>query len=184
LDGGGAPPREALDGDGWLHTGDIGALRANGTLRVIDRKKNIFKLSQGEYVAPEKIEAVCTGSRFVAQAWVYGDSLQNCLVAVVVPHAEALSAWAAAQGLLEAGDVPALCRSAAAQRAVLHDLQTTAKAKRLATFEIPRAVHLEPTPFSVENDLLTPTFKLKRHEVRAKYRDVVAQLYAGLSGGR
>lgn len=86
--------REAIDGEGWLHSGDIGMWREDGTLQIIDRKKNIFKLAQGEYVAPEKIENVLCRSILIGQVFVYGDSLQSYLVAVVVPDEEPTRNWA------------------------------------------------------------------------------------------
>jgi long-chain acyl-CoA synthetase len=65
----------------------------NGTLRIIDRKKHIFKLSQGEYIAPEKIESIYSRSQFIAQIFVYGESLKSCLVAVIVPEVNTLTLW-------------------------------------------------------------------------------------------
>jgi len=172
--------REILDEDGWLHTGDVGEILPNGTLRIIDRKKNIFKLSQGEYIAPEKIEAVCCASAYVAQTWVYGDSLQSSIVAVVVPDASTLQTWAKENGRPSLA-LEELCRDAAIVRMIHEDIVKTARARQLLSFEIPRAVHLEPEPFSVENNLLTPTFKLKRTEARDRYREHIDRLYQQLA---
>ena len=84
---------ECLGSDGWLHSGDIGLWRPDGALQIIDRKKNIFKLAQGEYVAPEKIENILLQSVLVAQVFVHGDSFQTSLVAVVVPDEETVRQW-------------------------------------------------------------------------------------------
>lgn len=67
---------EAIDTEGWHHTGDVGMWLPNGTLRIIDRRKHIFKLSQGEYIVPEKIENIYTLSQYVNQVYVYGESLK------------------------------------------------------------------------------------------------------------
>lgn len=67
---------EAIDAEGWHHTGDIGKWLPNGTLRIIDRRKHIFKLSQGEYIVPEKIENIYQLSQYVNQVFVYGESLK------------------------------------------------------------------------------------------------------------
>lgn len=77
--------REAVDKDGWLHTGDVGMIGKYGRLHIIDRVKNIFKLSQGEYIAPEKVENIYTQSKGVLEAFVYGDSMQAFTVAIIVP---------------------------------------------------------------------------------------------------
>ena len=89
---------EAFDPQGWFKTGDVALIYPNGTARIIDRSKNIFKLSQGEYIAPEKIENIFGLSPWVAQIMIYGDSLRSCCVAIVVPHAEKVKKWAEENG--------------------------------------------------------------------------------------
>ena len=83
-----------LDNEGWLHTGDVGEWQANGTLKIIDHKKQIFKLSNGEYVAPENIERIYTSSPYISQCFVHGSSLKSCVIAVVVPKQAAIQDWA------------------------------------------------------------------------------------------
>ena len=89
---------KVLTKDGWLHTGDIGRWNADGTLSIIDRKKNIFKLAQGEYVAAEKIEMALAKSKYISQPWVYGNSFFPMLVAVVTPDFATLDSAAKAGG--------------------------------------------------------------------------------------
>ena len=85
---------ETIDAQGYLNTGDVGEVYSNGTIRIIDRSKNIFKLSQGEYVAPEKIENVYIQSNYIAQCFIYGDSFKNYCVAVIVPEMDKLREFA------------------------------------------------------------------------------------------
>ena len=85
---------ECFDADGWFLTGDVAQVYPNGSIKIIDRSKNIFKLSQGEYIAPEKIEQIYGLSQAVAQCFVYGDSFQNACVAVVIPEEEWAMKWA------------------------------------------------------------------------------------------
>lgn len=89
---------EAFDKDGWFKTGDVVMVYPNGTARIIDRSKNIFKLSQGEYIAPEKIENIFALSPWMAQTMIYGDSLRSCCVAIIVPNPDRVKAWANQNG--------------------------------------------------------------------------------------
>lgn len=104
-----AATQDTIDKAGWLHTGDVGMWLPGGRLKIIDRKKNIFKLAQGEYIAPEKIENVYCRSSLVMQTFVYGDSLKSNLVAIVVPDPEQLLPWAKERGFN--GDLRSLCEN-------------------------------------------------------------------------
>ena len=93
--------KEAYSEDGWVNSGDVGVILPNGALKIIDRAKNIFKLSQGEYIAPEKLENIYGQIPKIAQNFVYGDSLKNFLVAIVVPDPANLKAFAEEKGMTE-----------------------------------------------------------------------------------
>jgi len=95
---------EALSSDGWLASGDVGMVMPNGSVKIIDRAKNIFKLSHGEYIAPEKLENVYVTSPWVAQIFVHGDSLQSWIIAVVVVEVATVRKWLAEKGIAVEGD--------------------------------------------------------------------------------
>ncbi|XP_067106485.1 long-chain-fatty-acid--CoA ligase 1a isoform X2 [Osmerus mordax] len=167
---------EAIDEDGWLHTGDIGKWLPNGTLKIVDRKKHIFKLAQGEYIAPEKIENIYTRSDPVAQIYVHGDSLQACLVAIVVPDPDFLPGWAKRKGI--EGSFDELCKSKDMKNAILEDIVRLGKEAGLKSFEQVRDIVLHTEMFSVQNGLLTPTLKAKRADIRKHFKEQIDTLYA------
>ena len=150
----------------------------NGTIRIIDRSKNIFKLSQGEYLAPEKLENAYIQSPLVAQIMVYGNSYKNCAVAIVVPDDQALAAWAKENGK-EVADV--FENQADYIKVIQDSIAEIAKAKKFNSLEKPKEIYLTNEPFSVENDILTPTFKMKRNIGKKVYQTQIDKMYEVLA---
>lgn len=168
----------ALDSEGWLHTGDIGTWLPGGRLKIIDRKKDLVKLAQGEYVALAKVENAMKQSVYVEQALCYAVSTQAHCVGLVVPNPETLRAWASANGMPEASTPwEALCASPAATAEVLRSVTAACKGK-LMGFETPTAIALVADAWSVANDCLTPTMKLKRAVIVKKHSGELSRLYA------
>lgn len=147
----------------------------NGALKIIDRKKNIFKLSQGEYVAAEKIENIYMRCQYVAQSFVEGDSLQPYLMGVMVPDEEVMIPWAKENGM--DGSFSDICSNKRVKDMILEDLNKIGKAAGLKGFEMVKDIILHPEQFSVENGLLTPTFKNKRPQLRKYFKEQIQELY-------
>lgn len=161
--------------DGWFHTGDVGEWQADGSLKIIDRKKNIFKLSQGEYVAVENLENIYGLVSDIDSIWIYGSSFESFLVAVINPNQQALERWAQENNI--SGDFKSLCENARAKEYIMGELNKIGKEKKLKGFEFVRAVHLDPEAFDMERDLITPTYKKKRPQLLKYYKNVIDNMY-------
>jgi long-chain acyl-CoA synthetase len=183
--------------NGWISTGDIGRWNPNGTLSIIDRKKNLFKLSQGEYIAAEKIEVAYAKSPVVGQIWVYGNSYKSFCLAVVVPAADVLATYCQTHGWWPrpkdqtqpgttqfAEDFAKVF--AGEHKKELHDyILTTMREydKELKPFEKLTDIVVEfridnmMQGFTEANECLTPTFKLRRPFLLKRYKDQLKELY-------
>ena len=166
---------ETIDPDGWLHTGDIGVLDAEGFLRITDRKKDMIVTAGGKNLAPQPIENLVKTSKFVSNAVMLGDR-RKFPIMLVVPNLAVLQAWAAHKNIrFDAANVPALLAlepvRAKMDREVLRPLA------ELAHFEVPKRLLLLPEDFSLETGELTPTLKVKRRVVEQNHRAAIEAVY-------
>jgi len=146
--------------------------------KLLIEKKNLFKIANGEFVAPEKCENVLCRCPLVSQCLVYGETLENSLVSIVVPDLDTLLPWA--KGLGIEGKVDDLVSDIRVKEGVLKAIHDFGRKGGLLPFEIPKDIMLVTEPFSVENGVLTPTFKLKRNEAVKKYKSLITKMYDNL----
>lgn len=172
--------KESIDEDGWFHTGDIGEIDSAGRLKIVDRLKNVVKLSQGEYVALEKLEGLYALDPLFASFLVHGDSTRSSLIAIAILDPQQTSNLVSKvlgknvpsedlRGLEEAA------RSKEVRKAVFKILGKTARQNKLNGFEMIKGVHLTLTPFP--EDIVTPTFKIKRNIAGKIYAREIEEAY-------
>lgn len=158
---------------GWFHTGDIGVIDEEGFLRITDRKKDLIVTSGGKNVAPQNIENLLKTCSVVLNAVVVGNR-RNFISALVVPNFEKVEAFARTAGIT-ASSREALMKHPAVADYVLKEID--AATSELASFERIKRIALLPFDFTVESGELTPTLKVRRNVVEAKYKDVIDNLY-------
>ncbi len=164
--------RQAIGADGGLRTGDLGRLDADGYLYITGRTKELYKLENGKYVAPVPLEEQLTLSPYILQCVIFGaDRPHN--VALIVPDMAALRTWAKAQGI--EGDGEALLADSRVRKLLESEVAT--HSKDFKGFERIKDFVIDTEELTIQNGLLTPTLKLKRSKVVAKYDDVFASLY-------
>jgi fatty acid CoA ligase FadD9 len=156
---------DVFDADGYYRTGDIMAETGPDQLMYVDRRNNVLKLAQGEFVTVSKLETLFADSPLVREIYIYGNSARSYLLAVVVPTEEALSRHDAESLKPLIGD----------------SLQKVATAAALQSYEIPRDFIIETTPFTMENGLLTGIRKLARPKLKERYGERLEQLYTELA---
>lgn len=164
---------EVIDDDGWFHTGDIGEFTPDGFLKITDRKKALFKLSTGKYVVPQPIENRLTESPLIEQAVVVGNSQKYC-TALLFPNVDALEAWARRNGVA-ATDREALLKD---PKVLAHYEELVEDANRgMDHWSQVQRFRLVPELMTVENELLTPTMKVKRGAVNKAYTGDIDRMY-------
>ncbi|KAA3678360.1 long-chain acyl-CoA synthetase [Paragonimus westermani] len=177
-----------FDNEGWLRTGDVGMWTSKGELKLVDRCKNMFKLTQGEYIAVEKVEGVYQSCHLVLYVFVDGDATRSYSVAVVCPDMNILREELAnmigrrsslINTLPSSKDISdeELCKRKDVRKFVLSQMNAVGKERELKGFEMAKSIHLTTKPFTIENGLLTPTLKIARFRARAEFKKVIQELY-------
>jgi long-chain acyl-CoA synthetase len=161
---------DAFDAEGWFHTGDLGAIDAEGFVKITGRKKELIKTSGGKYVAPSKIEGRLKNHPIIQEAVVIGDRRNYC-VALVAIDPEELVTWAKQQGVAPDPSSPAVL---AAVQGQVDQVNAT-----LASFESIKRFRLLPEPVSVANGVLTASLKVKRRVVEERYVSLIEDMYRG-----
>ena len=161
--------------DGWFATGDVGHMDKAGRLYITDRKKDLFKLSNGKYIAPQLIESLLKQSEFVSQVVVLGAGRKQP-AALVVPDWENLKQALAETGQQFSPDRVELSKNSVAIKIVQRDV--AALTAQLADYERIRRVALLPNEFSIDSGELTPTLKVKRRVIDERFGDLVEELYS------
>ena len=164
---------EAIDRDGWFHTGDIGEITADCFLRITDRKKDIIVTAAGKNIAPQPIEGLVKQNKFVSEAVMIGDR-RKYPVLLVVPNWENLEKWARKENLTWTSRAE-LLRNAAVKEKI--EREALGELHNLARFEMPKRVGLLEHEFSVDRGELTPTLKVKRRVVDKSYKSLIDTLY-------
>ncbi|VAW28707.1 Long-chain-fatty-acid--CoA ligase [hydrothermal vent metagenome] len=165
--------REVLDADGWLHTGDIGELDKDRFLRITDRKKEIFKLSGGKYVAPQMVENTLKESMFIEQLMVIGEN-QKFTAALIVPDFDYLHAWCHLHNITYRDNKDLVRKRKVVDR---YQEEVDKHNQRLGHVQQIKVFRLVCDSWSAETDELSPTLKLKRRVIKKKYESLIKEIY-------
>jgi len=164
---------EAIDKDGWLHTGDIGEFDKHGFIKITDRKKHLFKTSGGKYIAPQQLENLFTRSKFIDQFVLIGDN-RTFLSALITPDFEAIKEYADSHNIPYLR-VEELAHHPEIYKLIEKDIHTLQK--NLASYERIRKFVILDKPFTIENGELTPTLKIRRKVIEERYANLIRDIY-------
>ena len=165
--------KEVMSGD-FFHTGDIGVIDEDGFLKITDRKKEMFKTSGGKYIAPQVIENEMKQSLFIEQIMVIGEG-QKMPAALIQPNFDYIKNWFAQNRIIAEGDLVSICRN----KSLLDEIQKEIDIhnQRFGKWEQIKKFELTPKIWSIENEFLTPTMKVKRNTLKTYYKDLISKIY-------
>ena len=174
--------KETIDKDGWLHSGDIAMIipEHGNCFKIVDRVKNIFKLQQGEYVSPEKIENIYSNCKYIEQIFVTGNSLKSYLVCIIYPKFGDVIEFLKNKGIegVNKDNCKNYFENEELKNDIINIMDKFGREKNLMGFELPKKVYLVNEPFSIENEIMTPTMKLRRHFAKKFFEKEINKLYS------
>ena len=176
--------KKIIDEDGWFHSGDVGVILTDkgNSIKIIDRAKSLFKLSQGEYVAPDKIQIILMNSKYINQIFLHGESQFNYAIALVFPEFKECVEYLKNNKKLgninyDKIKIDDLIGNKIMEKEILNDCEIIGRKHELKGFEIPKKIRIIKESFSLENNLMTPTLKLIAKNIKAKYKEVIQEMY-------
>jgi len=164
------------NGQRWFYTGDIGEMESDGSLRIVDRKKDLVKLSTGEYISLGKVESVLKQIPYIDNCCVYVDGAHAFVVVLVVPNAKHLKTLAATVGV-NSDSNEELCNDKKVVKALLGTIEASSKGGKLEKYEIPKRAKICTELWTPESELVTAAFKLKRKNISNFYKNDLRALY-------
>ena len=172
---------KSLDKDGWLHSGDVAMIipEHGNAFRIIDRVKNMFKLQQGEYISPEKIENKLGNCKYIEQIFIYGDSLQNYLVGILVPKSKDVIEFLKKKGIenVSKENYKDYFEDEDLIKDILNEINDFSRHNDIKGFEIIKKVYLSKEAFTIDNNLLTTTLKIRRHVAKKHFLKEIEKMY-------
>jgi long-chain acyl-CoA synthetase len=174
-----------LEKDGWLHSGDVGVILtgSGNSIKIIDRVKSLFKLSQGEYVAPDKVQTILGNSKYINQIFLYGDSHYSYAIALIYPELNECVKFLENKNKEMSNmdsdkiKIEDICDNKDLINEIIKDCDEIGRKFDLKGFELPKKILIIKEPFSLENNLMTPTLKLKEKEIKNKYNEEIKNMY-------
>lgn len=168
-----------FDSEGYIHTGDVGTIfphYGNG-IRIVDRVKEIFKLSQGEYIIPNKLEAVYNKSKYINQILIYGNSMKNNIIGIITLNKKEAAEFL---GLGKDADIIEMSKSSKLEEEIKNDLEKLANEAQFNSLEKVKYFIISPEDFSIDNGCMTPNLKMVRKKIEAKFKKEIDSLYESI----